>query len=257
MEGYYIRLPSNSSMAFYPENKTSSFTTKLPDELQLSGQWEIGLKEIQYPVLWFNIESSIGVFLLDTQLVSDIQPSHKSVYNLQLPEGYYSSPTKLAEKLTEVCRTMLPYDLIDSVRLTYDVIIGKFTIHIQRGIKIIFHREFSRMTGLRKHIQFSQMGRFTCDIQRGVYSLYIYCDVCKENIVGDVKVPLLQIVPIRGEHGDYICERYDVPIYTPLQRNNISEIKINIMDDTGRKIPFQAGKTIITLHIRKRGLHLQ
>ena len=88
MEGYYIRLPSNSSMAFYTENITSSFTTKLPDELQLSGRWEIGLKEIQYPVLWFNIETSIGVFLLDTQLVSDIQPSHKAVYNLQLPEGY-------------------------------------------------------------------------------------------------------------------------------------------------------------------------
>ena len=130
MDGYYIRLPSNSSMTFYPENKTSSFTTKLPDELQLSGRWEIGLKEIQYAVSWFNIETSLGVFLVDTQLVSDIQPSHKAVYNLQLLEGYYSSPTKLAEKLTELCRTMLPYDLIDCVRLTYDVIIGKFTIHI-------------------------------------------------------------------------------------------------------------------------------
>ena len=34
--------------------------------------------------------------------------------------------------------------------------------------------------------------------------MYVYCDVCKENIVGDTKVPLLQIVPIRGDHGDCV-----------------------------------------------------
>ena len=72
--------------------------------------------------------------------------------------------------------------------------------------------------------------------------MYVYCDVCKEIVVGDTNIPLLQIVPIRGDHGDYVCERCETPIYTPVQRNHISEIKIDITDDTGRRIPFQAGK---------------
>ena len=87
--------------------------------------------------------------------------------------------------------------------------------------------------------------------------MYIYCDVCKENVVGDTKIPLLQLVSIHGDHGDYVRERYETPIYTPVQRNNISDIQIDITDDTGRGIPFQAGKTIVTLHLRKQGLPIQ
>ena len=41
----------------------------------------------------------------------------------------------------------------------------------------------------------------------------VYCDVCKENVVGNTKVPLLQIVPIRGDHRDYVCECYETSIY--------------------------------------------
>ena len=59
----------------------------------------------------------------------------------------------------------------------------------------------------------------------------------QEKVVGDKNV---QIVPIRGDHGYYVYERYDTPIYIPLQRTNISAIKIDITDDTWRRIPFQA-----------------
>ena len=68
MDQSYIRLPSNSSMNIYPDNRTHSYVTKLPDEIHLTGRWEIGLNEIQ-----------------------------------KLPVGYYSSQSKLAEKITETC----------------------------------------------------------------------------------------------------------------------------------------------------------
>ena len=54
---------------------------------------------------------------------------------------------------------------------------------------------------------FSQRSRGVYNIQRGVYSMYVYCHVCKESVAGDLKV--LQVVPIREYHGDYVCERYD------------------------------------------------
>ena len=49
------------------------------------------------------------------------------------------------------------------------------------------------------------------------------------------------IVPIRGDHGDYVCERYETHICTPVQRNNISDIKIDITDDTGEEYQFKRG----------------
>ena len=42
--------------------------------------------------------------------------------------------------------------------------------------------------------------------------MYVYYDV-----VGDINLPLLHIMHIRGDHRDYVCERYERPIYTPVQ----------------------------------------
>ena len=122
----------------------------------------------------------------------------------------------------------MPCDLKECINLTFDVVTGKFIMRLLEGVNVQFHREFSRMTGFRRNIAFSQTSWGMCDIQRGVYSMYVYCDMCKENMVGDTKVPLLHIVPIPGDHGDYMCERYDTPIYAPVQRNHILEIKIDI-----------------------------
>ena len=111
------------------------------------------------------------------------------------------------------------------------------------GVSVQFHRELSRLTGFRRNIAFPQRSRTECDIQRGVYSMYAYSDVCKENVVGDTKVPLLQTVTIRGDHEGKVCERNETSIiHSPVQRNHISDIKIDITDDMERRIPFPAGK---------------
>ena len=55
-------------------------------------------------------------------------------------------------------------------------------------------------------------------------------------------VPLLQIVPIRGDHGDYVCERNETPIYTPVQQNHILNMKIDITNATGEEHHFKRGK---------------
>ena len=52
---FYVTLPSNSSMEYFPDNKTSNFVTKLSRTLQLDGGWEVGLAEIAYPHTRYNI----------------------------------------------------------------------------------------------------------------------------------------------------------------------------------------------------------
>ena len=48
---FYVKLPSNSSMQYFSDNKTSNFVTKLPKTPQLDGEWEVGLAEID---LWLD-----------------------------------------------------------------------------------------------------------------------------------------------------------------------------------------------------------
>ena len=52
---FYVTLPSNSSMEYFPDNKASNFVTKPSRTLQLDGEWEVGLAEKDYPHTWYSI----------------------------------------------------------------------------------------------------------------------------------------------------------------------------------------------------------
>ena len=55
MSDFYLTLPSDSSMDYFPDNTLTEFRVKLPHTIHLSGDWEVGLAEISYPVNWSNI----------------------------------------------------------------------------------------------------------------------------------------------------------------------------------------------------------
>ena len=50
---FYVMLPSNSSREYFPDNKTSNIVTEPSRTLQLDGEWEVGLAEIDYPHTWY------------------------------------------------------------------------------------------------------------------------------------------------------------------------------------------------------------
>ncbi|GFY33711.1 uncharacterized protein TNCV_4594231 [Trichonephila clavipes] len=60
---FYVTLPSDSSMHFFPENKISHFKTQLPSPVCLNGEWEVGLSEIIYPHSWLNVNETNNYFL--------------------------------------------------------------------------------------------------------------------------------------------------------------------------------------------------
>ena len=61
----YITLPSNVIEREYPDNKNESYTTVLPEILRLTpGDFEVGLREIQYTTSWNNISGSSLEFRL-------------------------------------------------------------------------------------------------------------------------------------------------------------------------------------------------
>ena len=46
-------------MEYYPENTTAHFVTKLPQHLNLQGEWVVGLTEIQIPLNFQHISDSL------------------------------------------------------------------------------------------------------------------------------------------------------------------------------------------------------
>src|SRR5664279_2701702 len=54
---FFITVPSDSSMKWYPQNSVGRYTAQLPQPISLDGQYEVGLAEIIYPQTWYNIRN--------------------------------------------------------------------------------------------------------------------------------------------------------------------------------------------------------
>jgi hypothetical protein len=95
-------------------------------------------------------------------------------------------------------------------------------------------------------------GRRMIDMQRGFYSLFVYCDLVEPVLVGDMKAPLLRTINIKGKDGEMINRIFQNVQYAPLQKKHFETIEINIRDDEGKPVPFERGRVIVTLHFKQR-----
>jgi hypothetical protein len=148
------------------------------------------------------------------------------------------------------------FELSDPPQFSVNDITKKVTLTIQDKTKIWITEELSVILGFagRKlfegplSIESSQV----CDMNRGFYSIYCYCSLVEPVFVGDVRVPLLRIIPIKGQYGETITQSYNMPQYMPVNTSNFDTLEINLRDDTGRAVPFERGKVVVTLHFRLR-----
>ena len=87
-----------------------------------------------------------------------------------------------------------------------------------------------------------------------VSSLYVYIDLIHSQYVSDVKVPLLRIVGVEGQHRNSVTKTFERPQYLPLCRQTLDTIEIDIKDDTGDRISLQHGKLVVKLHLQSNYL---
>ena len=95
MTHFHVTLPSDNSLDTYPNNTTSRFTVKLPDRIELNGDYEVGLAELMYPHTWFNFDNSDGRFHIFIRLRDGLSKQH--VFR----SGYYSDGAALAASLNQ------------------------------------------------------------------------------------------------------------------------------------------------------------
>ena len=84
--------------------------------------------------------------------------------------------------------------------------------------------------------------------ETGNQYFYVYADIIKSQYHGDVVVPVLRTVIVKGEHGTYVSKNFERPHYVPRNKKIFDTISINIKDETGDLVAFGHSKVIITLH---------
>lgn len=274
---YYLM--SNASMGLFKDNKPQHFRTQLPSPLNLDGEWEVGLSAIIYPHNWNNIKSE-SKFSLEYGVNS---PGRSAVVKIDITitNKQFKDLDDCVRVLNEVINEQIhdnlfaagsnatPYHMASKGTYNYlELAITKNSpkrLFLKKygstATKIILPAATSKERELWRLLGFDETA--TSLVEGGIAknpasitlhfpSLYIYSPIIEYVGVGDTRAPLFAIVPIKGEMGDMIYERFDRPIYCHLTQKYIPEIEINIKDDTGDDVEFGAGKTILILHFRKR-----
>ena len=259
MAHFYITLPSNSSMHYYPNNTVTRYTTRLENAISLSGEWEVGLVEIQYQHTWFNLERGEGRVTYSQAVEVRGKLTHLQ-NSLRLTPGYYDSTTDLIQMINDHIKdTADKFELSMFTKFKYNPITKRLNADIHKGTSIHFSPALCAMLGLGARqspiintddAPLQWRAANACDINRGFSSIYVYCNVLEHIPVGDTKAPLLRIVHLSGKSGDNVHVIYEKPLYVPLQQKSFDSIEIDIRSDTGNPIPFEYGKVIVTLHFR-------
>ena len=268
-------------MDIYPTNTIAKYITRLPKALEFDSEWEVGISEIIYPRTWYNV--------LAGQCYGRVtNAEHKVTSRLRVPEGYYETVAEMLGAIaiktfpmahTNLVELQIDYDddaedtvsfvadaldKDDNNTMVYRYVDGvefgvvrrtqKVFIRLPQNVHLEISKTLAQVLGFenRKFASGNEyVSTFAADINRSFATMFVYCDVVRESIVGNTTVPLLRTLNVEGRYGDIIQKTYHAPIYVPLQRSYFDSIEINIRDDTGRLVPFESGKAIVTLHFRR------
>ena len=248
MNGFYLTLPSNSSMSYFPDNTLTNYVTRLPKLFDLKGEWEVGLVEIQYPHTWYNVPENCNM-TISTHNNSET----RHVEHFTIPAGHYKAPELIKRIRQNALKAMnITKDDGQRIHLEYDEANQTFEAQLN-GYVLVVGEHVQNLLGMETDFFPNDYSRGTVSVDMDrVDSLYVYCDVVEPIVVGDVMAPLLRIVPVRGRNGETIIKSYQNVHYIPLQHKTFQTVEIDIRDRTGKKVPFERGTVNVTLHFRRR-----
>ena len=73
----------------------------------------------------------------------------------------------------------------------------------------------------------------------------------ESRLVSDSYASLLAVVSTEGRYGSIIYKQYDGLQYHKVQKKIFDTVTIYLQDDKGEQIPFESGRVLVTLHLRK------
>ena len=245
MNQFYITLPSNTIGD--GNNTPSQFIVRLPQKVNLVGDWECGLCQLIYPHNW--------EILTNEEREIKIQDANKKEHVIKLPDSCYDTVKDVIEAIQFYIQNNINENISKGVFLTYHSSIKRVYIKIVKDYvkKITFSAGLAKKLGYDSTIiSMSSLGTHEIDLTSGkVDVMYIYMNILEHQIVGDVSAPLLRIINVEGKYPDIIDRTFDYPHYLPILVKDISQIEVSIKDDLDKYIKFSSGKVIIKLHFRK------
>ena len=228
-------------------NKLSSFTNFLTEQINLKGQWEFAISQLSYPSMYQNIMEGKFKFFDEKSSIS------MSTYNLEL--GLCTSITEIVEAMNTLIQEINNHNetciTVKVSRRTQKVVImlandTSGLAFCRTDLGHIFDNNVGNEIGVLMIRKGPHEPEFAYDIVR-IHSLMIYSNLAEYNIVGDTKAPLLRCFPFisKLKGGDIITtgqymnyQAFSSLQFRPLLKNSFHSIHIDLRDTSAEKIPF-------------------
>ena len=246
---FYLTLPSNALLDVFPNNKTTEYHVKLPQTVNLEGDWEVGVYSISYPHTWYTLRDSNQ----DTNFYCDNGSGFYSTISMDY--GYYESIQEFIQDANKAVKNRIGNE---SMYFTYSTKSGKVTCHLKKPKHKVF-------VACRVSLFLGYAGKETViDVTKGAAqespyvadlsffsSIFTYCNIVAAQMVGNVNAKLIKTIPVEGTHGDIITKTFTNIQYVPVETKSFEDVEILLRTDTGDPVPFERGKVVVTLHFRK------
>lgn len=244
---FYLTLPSDSSMSYFPENKISHFVVRLSKSIELQGNWEVALVEFIYPHTWYNVNSKNNLIGFDLNDGKEL--------GRRIPPGFY-------ESVPQILKAITIKDHENKIYFQYNPVTKRVRINVKNNARVILHDGLAQMLGfdpceiasIDENLEITEDSPYVADPCAHYRVLMLYSDIVEPQVVGDVLAPLLRIVNVTGKDGEVVSIQYDRPHYLPVSRKMIDTLEIVIRSHTGELMPFERGRTYVKLHFRQKYL---
>ena len=143
MSRSHLTLPSNSSIDYYLNNTVARFTTKLPNTIDLEGEWEVGLSEISVPSHVHNVIEGLCYF--------DLYLANTFIRRINPTPGQYRRMRELLADLHRSQREQIPLQSEEPlfVEFSYESNSGKVRMtylgSAPRRVQIEFSPDLARL----------------------------------------------------------------------------------------------------------------
>ena len=122
------------------------------------------------------------------------------------------------EKVQDVIDALIKAGLANviDVVVSYDDTFKGVTVRCAKGTALELREDIARMFGYLNNtaIKASDKKGFTLALpETGNQYFYVYIDIIKSQYHGDVVVPVLRTVTVKGEHGSYVSNNFQRPHY--------------------------------------------
>jgi len=280
----------------------------LPEQLNLTGFWEVALAEIAWPAAIQNITSGHFKYRVAPEDKDIDGSSSTDSRKRKLNERPYGMVKMCELRLRHVQKAIIEkvgsikpgvYLSVDQIlRSICEKIFGghvddKFPLSwkpdaASEALKLYYEgseqecifletisKDLQNVLGMKTLIDCSELsktnkqannsvlsktiGQFPIDLTGGCNTIFVYCNLVQNEILGDSRTALLRAIPLTERPATANHEQQqNYRTFGNLQwrrvvKSSIESISVSLRNETGQLVPFLSrGRTNLTLHFRQR-----